>query len=166
MLCRAALSPEQVAAYDAIASASRRRELLTAIVMASSVLGRPLSHYDNGAPLLVGDDRRISISHTADFVAMAVDRKPVGVDIELLSRDVSSVAARVFAPEERAAVDDLTLWCVKEAAYKASGREGIDFRRDVRVSSSGRGAFEVFVATDRVEVVSFSLYGLMVAVTV
>ena len=90
----------------------------------------------------------------------------MGVDIELLSLDVSSVSARVFATDERESVDDLTLWCVKEAAYKASGREGMDFRRDVRVSSSGRGAFEVFVATDRVEVVSFSLYGLMVAVTV
>lgn len=167
LLACASLGPDEMALYEGISSESRRREFLTGASMVSSVLGRRLSHYDNGAPFLIDDDRRISVSHTDCFVAMAVDRRPVGIDMESLSRDVSRVAERMFSAEERYMADDVSLWCTKEAAYKAYGREGIDFKRDIRVSRSERGAsFEVTVDTVSTQVACFSICGLIVAVTV
>lgn len=162
----AELSPEQIAAYNAMASISRRREFLTGIAMVSSILGGRLSHHDNGAPLIIGDERRISLSHTAELVAMAVDRKPVGVDIEPLSRDMSRVAGRMFSADERAVANDISLWCLKEAAYKAYGHEGIDFRRDIRVSRLDDGRLTVSVSGNTTEAVCLSFDGMAVAVTV
>lgn len=162
----AELSPDDMAAYDAVSSESRRREFLTVRVMAASVLGHSVSHRDNGAPFLSGDSRRVSFSHTSGFVAMALDRKPVGVDVELLSRDVSRVADRVFAGEERAVADDVTLWCAKEAVYKACGRERVDFRRDIRILYRTGDFLAVSAFGDTVRVKCLPLDGLMVAVTV
>lgn len=161
----AALAPEDIAAYDAVSSESRRREFLTVRVMAASVLGQSVYHRDNGAPFLSGDSRRISFSHTSGFVAMALDRKPVGVDVEVLSRDVSRVADRVFTGEERAVADDVTLWCAKEAVYKACGREGVDFRRDIRILHRTGEFLAVFAFGGTIRVKCLSLDGLMVAVT-
>ncbi len=166
LLRRADLDDGELAAYSAILSESRRREFLTGIVMVSSVLVVRLAHRTDGAPFLAGDSRYISLSHTADVVVMVVDRKPVGVDVELLSRDVSRVAGRVFTAGERAVADDIVLWCAKEAAYKAYGHRGMDFRRDIRVGRSGDGTVEVAVGGYLTDVRYFSSDGFMVAVTV
>jgi len=166
LLRQAALDDGELAAYSSISSESRRREFLTGIVMVSSVLGLRLSHHADGAPFLTGDSRYISLSHTADVVVMAVDRKPVGVDVEASSRDVSRVAGRMFTAEERVVADDIVLWCVKEAAYKAYGHRGMDFRRDIRVGRSRDGMVEVAVDGYLTDVRHFLLDGFMVAVTV
>jgi len=72
-------------------------------------------------------------SHAGDLVAVAVRRGPVGIDIETIRevRDMPSIVARYFHPDEAAAWRSLPerrrvggffiLWSAREAAMKCTG---------------------------------------------
>ena len=104
----------------------------------------------HGKPGLAGATGiEFSLAHSNAYALIAVTRaRPVGVDIERIRPDIRALelARRFFAPEEAAALADLTeharvqaffrLWTCKEAFVKALGR-GFDlplreFTVDVR----------------------------------
>lgn len=68
------------------------------------------------------DKCHFSLSHTDDFVAVAISNVNVGIDIELLDkkRDYSALKDKVLFGEEK--FDDkkqfLTIWTIKEAYFK------------------------------------------------
>ncbi len=93
---------------------------------------------DSGKPHALGDWNEhlatkldIAIAHTSQFVvAVAAANARVGVDVELISRDLSDeFATGVFTPEElelaaqsaSAAKTAIRFWCAKEAVSKALG---------------------------------------------
>lgn len=96
--------------------------------------GRPLLRVDGDAAPL-----HVSLSHSGDWLALALADAPVGVDVEVpqRERDWQALARFVFSPEERQRVrdaDDATraevfhaLWTLKEAHGKRSG-EGLQPR--------------------------------------
>lgn len=96
--------------------------------------GRPLLHVDGDAAPL-----HVSLSHSGDWLAVALADAPVGVDVELpqRARDWNALARFVFSPEERQRVRDAdeatradvfhALWTLKEARGKRSG-EGLQPR--------------------------------------
>jgi 4'-phosphopantetheinyl transferase len=72
-------------------------------------------------------------SHSQDVAVVAIAHRPVGVDIEVeRPRRQERIAARMFAPDELAALDDLRgdprrrlfhrCWVAKEAYAKGRGR--------------------------------------------
>lgn len=96
-----------------------------------------------GAPSVNKDGVFISISHTDRFVAVAFSHKEVGVDIELLPRQVDHLAARFASEGEveicRAVMGEnptLLVWCAKEAIYKTLHRAGVDLLRDMKITSA------------------------------
>ena len=129
------------------ASEKRRTEWLAVRALLRSSLGDDVHVvYDTaGKPSLEGIEGDISISHTDGYVAVALSTcGGVGVDIELLSRNVMPVAARFMSvdlletlqPDERNFVA-LVHWCAKEALYKIVGNLGGNFKDNISV-----GAFE------------------------
>ncbi len=96
--------------------------------------GRPLLRVDGDAAPL-----HVSLSHSGDWLALALADAPVGVDIELPRRvrDWHALARFVFSPEECRRVDAAddalrgdvfhALWTLKEAHGKRSG-EGLQPR--------------------------------------
>lgn len=72
----------------------------------------------------------VSISHSAPYAAAAIDREPVGVDIQVV-RDLSESAAHLFlSGSEIEAMRGCALanrilhfWCAKEAAWKPRSGE-------------------------------------------
>jgi phosphopantetheinyl transferase len=74
--------------------------------------------------------RFVSISHSERFAAAAIDREPVGIDVQAV-RDVSEGTAKFFLmPSEIKAMNGcaianrlLHFWCAKEAAWKRRGGE-------------------------------------------
>ena len=82
-----------------------------------------LSHHDNGRPYLENMVTNISISHTEKYVAVILhDEEDVGIDIESLDRDFSSVEQKALSEEEIEDLDEDTrneqlaiYWCAKEA---------------------------------------------------
>jgi 4'-phosphopantetheinyl transferase len=106
-------------------------------VLLSGYAGVPAAslefHYsENGKPHVADSDVEFNLSHSGDWVVLAFGRnRNIGVDVEKIKRtlDVESIAARYFAPEEIALVENAAdrhamffqLWARKEAYVKACG---------------------------------------------
>ena len=104
----------------------------------------PIHYNEQGAPMLTDfEGLNISISHTKDFVAVALSEKGrPGVDVEQIehpedSRDtrIERVRSRFMADDEQAdtIIGMLLHWSAKESVFKTLGEEGIDFRKDFHV---------------------------------
>ena len=98
------------------------------IALDAQANGRPLLRVDGEvAPL------HVSLSHSGDWLALALADAPVGVDVELprRERDWEALARFVFSHEEQQRVRDAagparaavfhTLWALKEAHGKRQG---------------------------------------------
>jgi 4'-phosphopantetheinyl transferase len=113
-------------------------------VMLSDATGLPTATWryvtgEFGKPALVADcaggGLRFNISHTRGFVACAIARHEIGVDVEASDRQTDfDIADRFFAPEEAQLVKSappegracvfFRFWTLKEAFIKATG-EGL-----------------------------------------
>jgi len=103
-----------------------RRRCLASGLLLRKVLGSDevlLSEF--GKPYLPGSEP-FSLSHSGNYVALAVAAQPVGVDIEAhRPLPFFALAARCFAPSERVSADSLPaffdLWTAKESLAKMLG---------------------------------------------
>ena len=82
-----------------------------------------------------------SISHTKDYVAVILDKRPTGIDIEYRSDRILKIRSRFMNPEEEAGIDLehevehlLIHWCAKETLFKIIGQEGVDFQKHLHVN--------------------------------
>lgn len=122
-------------------SERRRREALMWRYIIHRELGADaqIAYNENGAPRVLNRKEQISVSHSADFVAVVISDERCAVDIERLDRNFDRVAERYIRPEESALSQDerlaAVLWCAKEALYKYSDEGGLDFIRDIKVLS-------------------------------
>ncbi|GHB94335.1 4'-phosphopantetheinyl transferase family protein [Thermomonas carbonis] len=140
------LSDDEAKRLQAMTADVRRRSFLAghwqARVLAADLLlidsrRIALYRYDDGRPQLRVDGQpsllSLSISHSGDWLAIALATVPVGVDVELprRTRDLRALARFTFSPEEAAGLDRLDdtdyslafhrLWTLKEARGKRSG---------------------------------------------
>lgn len=114
---------------------------------------RAIDHLDCGAPLLMGEDTRISLTHTGHLLAVATlaptpeadlsrfsAEAALGIDAESLDRDqVLRVRERFLSADELALVAadsleaNIIAWTIKEAVYKAMLTPGLDYRHAIRI---------------------------------
>ncbi len=142
------MSPEEAADWTTEAeqqqavqfgSERRRREYLTWRALVRRRLGREVEIAYNrvGAPVLVGREEHISVSHGANRVAVLIADHPVGIDIERLDRRFARVSGRYLTDEEArlsTAPHFLAVaWCAKEALYKLAGDNQLSLRDDVHL---------------------------------
>ena len=141
LCCDTLIAAEDVASAMRFQNEKRRREHLAWRRIVRRELGAKvhIDYNDVGAPVVDVENRWISVAHGGESVAVAIADKPVGVDIESLSRDFDRVAPRYMTPEEMALSDDMHwscyVWCAKEAMYKLYGRRGVELRGELRVES-------------------------------
>jgi phosphopantetheinyl transferase len=91
---------------------------------------------DYGKPHLKGTDKRISISHTKQFVAVIMhDKKHVGIDIEIIAARIENISQRFLSTKEivwtseNYSIEKLfVVWGAKESAFKIYAEGGIEFR--------------------------------------
>lgn len=119
-------------AQQRFSSPKRRQEFIAVRVLLYQMQpGAVIGYYDNGKPYLVHSCRRISISHTAGYVAvMLSDSGEVGVDIEQYGERVCRVASRFVNEREPVSGvwEQLLLWSAKETVYKMMNCREVDFR--------------------------------------
>jgi 4'-phosphopantetheinyl transferase len=121
------------------AHASARLMLGTAMGVAPSSVR--IHRGEQGKPLLEGSGLYFSLAHVRGAVAVALARRPVGIDIERKAAlpDLLAVAAIAFAPESREALNAVEgearvemfyrFWTLGEAFIKATGlgvSQGLD----------------------------------------
>ena len=125
---------------------SRKMEYLAVRVLLRCLAGEELhvSHHPSGKPYLVGDSRRISISHTRGYAAVALHpSREVGIDIERRSERVRRASSRFLREDEFPGRDSLSEydqltglllnWSAKETMFKMMDASGVDFQEHLRV---------------------------------
>lgn len=145
------LVPSEQACYarETFASEKRRAEWLAVRAIVAQQFGdKARVVYDvAGKPSIEDVTGYISVSHTKGYAVVAFSREcEVGVDVELVSRDVLPVAGRfmpaesldVFPSVERNKVALLN-WCAKEALFKITGDLGGNFKDNISVGELGSG---------------------------
>lgn len=94
--------------------------------------GKPELDYD-AMKIVLQEPIHFNMSHSGDYVVIAVSQSPVGVDIEYKSKNHLSVAKRCFHEKEYQSILShetekeqakrfLEIWTMKEAYVKCSGQ--------------------------------------------
>ena len=129
-------------------SEKRRAEWLAVRAAVGSLLPGARIVYDGaGKPLMEGVCGHLSISHTNGYAVVAFSPEyEVGVDVELVSRNVLSVAGRFMSLEALDALPPagrnrvaLVNWCAREALYKIVGNLGGNFKDNILIGGFGIG---------------------------
>ncbi|MBD5180731.1 MAG: 4'-phosphopantetheinyl transferase superfamily protein [Bacteroidales bacterium] len=96
-------------------------------------LGLPsqVDHHPDGSPFLPGFDGYISISHSRESVAIALNpHHRIGIDTETWRPQLERVKHKFLSTRELEVYQGnpglLLAWCMKEAAYKAAGIKGLE----------------------------------------
>ena len=126
-------------------SESRQREWLAtrALLHSTQYKGETILYNDNGKPYLAGNNRHISISHTNEYVAIAVSDYPIGIDIERADRNAYAVAKsfltaqeiNILTQENNPSKEALCLWSAKEAAFKLAS-ENIAILKEIGITKN------------------------------
>ena len=98
-----------------------------------------LYYTPEGKPQLEG--QYISITHSHDFVMIALSSRPIGIDIERCTPRILRLASRFTPWQAPSDMDELTqiraytqLWTIKEALYKIADQPSVRFYEDLQVS--------------------------------
>jgi len=85
--------------------------------------------YNNfGKPYIENSTTFFNISHSKDYVVLAVNSSPVGIDIEFMNKNHLDISKKVFTNEELKWMDEdeinrfYQLWTIKESILKAVGK--------------------------------------------
>ncbi len=100
-------------------------------------------YHSDGRPYLKNSSKHISISHSKNMVALILNDNPAGIDVETTDRKVEKVAHKFLSENESADIlkstdqhfNTLLYWCAKEAVFKLSSSQGIDFRKQIFICS-------------------------------
>lgn len=131
---------EDLAAVAGFRKQQRKEEfLMWRAVVYRHLPGAEIRYNSVGAPVVCNFPVHLGVSHCPGYVAVALSDQPCAVDIESLSRNFDRIASR-FASRRELSLDGgeyllPALWCGKEALYKYSGRQQLDWIRDLRIES-------------------------------
>lgn len=154
------LSDSRLASFSA---PSRRKEFLAVRCLLLKMTEPSLRiGYHNRKPLLINDNRHISIAHTRNYAAIAISDEntaPSAVDIEYESDRALHIADRFLAPHELLSVKESSspenlatlIWSAKEAVFKTMDDGCYDFRSHIIVQHIDNSLSDVcgeFTATE------------------
>lgn len=118
---------------------TRQKERLASRLLIEALCGtyQPIDYKANGEPYFTQSDLYLSISHTKNYVAVAVAPFRIGIDIEHTSNRVLRITEKFLNPAELATLAQapqpastaLLYWCAKEALYKKLPADEPEFTR-------------------------------------
>ena len=123
-----------------IHSQKKQREFLVIrhLLQQAQLPTTALYYTPEGKPQLEGP--YISITHSQDFVMIALSPRPVGIDIERCTPRILRLAPRFTPWQAPSDMDELTqiqaytqLWTIKEALYKVTNLPSVRFYEDLQV---------------------------------
>ena len=117
---------------ERVSAEKRRQERFASRMLLKELLGEEarVDYHSTGAPFLACVPLYISISHTKDYVAVILDKRPTGIDIEYRSDRILKIRSRFMNPEEEAGID-----LEHEVEHLLIiGQEGVDFQKHLHVN--------------------------------
>ncbi len=129
--------------FDKIKNDFRRKQWLAVRYFTSSLFCKKINiHYQHsGKPFIVNSEINISISHTKDLVAIALNEKhPIGIDIEQFGNKIEKIANRFLSSQELQLINNedsvkfkTLFWSAKESIYKNLEITGISFKEGIKI---------------------------------
>ena len=126
----------------------------------------PLRFSEHGKPYYEGESFHFNLSHSGDYVCLAVADAPVGADVQTVTAPSDAMVRRVLSENEQAALASAAdpalaftaLWTMKECWLKYTGTgiidalESLDFSEhlDADAFTFEGACFTVFRARDHV----------------
>jgi len=143
--------------YNRISSEKRKKEFLASRILLNKVVADDpeIIYSKSGKPFLINSKKHISISHSANFAALIASNHTVGIDIEQSMRSIDRVATRFLNPVELEFINTLEnkqlakilFWAAKEAIFKCSEFQGIQFNTQIRIAPFQFGKSNKFEGT-------------------
>ncbi len=124
----------------------KQKQFLAARMLLAHMLGErlPICYLPDGRPFIPGGSLQVSVSHSGNYVAVAVStEKQVGVDIEVLPRKSLLKAKGYFlndGEQQQLTADDPVeklhvYWSAKEALFKYAGNVQLNLRDHFSIES-------------------------------
>lgn len=132
------LTPEEIQVFENIQHQKRKNEYLGLRYSLREIGCEDQVYYKaSGKPYLNGDNPFLSLSHSNNFCGVILASFPVGLDIELISGKIERLKHKFLNEEETVIFTDTEAWTkawsIKEALFKISDEEGLDFKSDLRI---------------------------------
>ena len=136
---------------------NRKKEWLTSRILAERLSGEntKIVYDKHNKPILKWSKKHISISHSNSLLAVIIDNKETGIDIELIKPAVIRIRQKFMNEDELKLLENTSLkekltlcWCVKESLYKYYGKKKLIFKKHLIVepfSYNKRGAITALV---------------------
>lgn len=130
--------------FAKIKAEKRKKEYLATRLLLQNILNRKteIAYHKSGKPFLKNCSLKITISHSAQLVAIIVSELDTGIDVENQYRKISHAAKRFLHKNEALLIEKsiypqtarIIYWCAKEAIFKCAGFEGIKFSQQIIVA--------------------------------
>lgn len=132
----------------------RQKEYLITRLLLQHILSEKteITYLESGRPQLKNSSKHISISHSAEFVAIFISNDLAGIDIENMNRNIDRVTKRFLHPAELAWIEKsnnqqiskMICWCAKEAIFKCSAENGVQFDKQIFIPRFDIGKTDFF----------------------
>lgn len=107
-----------------------------------------IEYLEHGTPVLEQtskqDGKHFTITHSKHFTAIGInDHIPFAIDLEQVSGKAQKLSSKFCSTDEQSffnmnSNEEMTLmWSMKEVLYKLSDRNGLDFKRDIKLRKVG-----------------------------
>lgn len=139
------------AELDRISHPQKKREWLASRMLIKTLAEQFGINYvgihkdEHGKAFLIDNDSHISITHTSEFVAVAINpAAAVGIDMEKMDAKLQRTSRKYLSPPEfdhaSGEMERLCMyWCAKEALYKLYGKKKISFRDSIFIQPFATG---------------------------
>lgn len=129
--------------FKTFALKKRQSEYLATRLLLQKVLGEKaeIIYQESGRPQIKSSAKNISISHSANLVAIFISDDLVGIDVEIADRNIDKVVGHFLNPKELEWIEQtgnpkflkMLFWCAKEAIYKCACQPGIQFDTQIHI---------------------------------
>ncbi len=136
-------SEDEKKEFEKFSFQKRQAEYLAIRLLLQNLLGekKEITYRKSGRPQIKNSSLNISISHSAELVFIFVSPHNIGVDVEKDNRKIETVAKRFLHQNELNWIEKsenprflkILLWCAKEAVFKCTENEGIQFDQQIFV---------------------------------
>ncbi len=134
------LTESDVKYIESLSSNKRRAEIASwrDLLRRSFAISADILYFSSGAPYIADSEAYISVSHSSTYVVVMLSDSPCAIDIESISRNFERVSSRYVTDAERELLPNNRLllpilWSTKEALFKLSPLDGLDFLNDIEV---------------------------------
>ena len=121
---------------DQIKSQKRKLEILAVRVLLKEMCGNSKLNYNKyGAPVL-DNNKKITISHSKQLVAIIVSEFKSGIDTEIISKRILKIKDKFISKYDNIdeSQEDLTIaWSTKECIFKWHQKGNLNFKDDILI---------------------------------